>query len=47
MRHSDAWVAAGCPVDDPLLAAELDELESSYRSLLAAVARPQPSSSST
>ena len=37
MRHSDAWVAAGCRLDDPLLADELDELERSYAALLAAV----------
>ena len=46
MRHSDAWVEAGCDVADPLLAAERAELVASYTALLAAVRR-QPSSSST
>lgn len=39
MRHSDAWVQAGCKLDDPLLKDELDELELSYRALLEAVKR--------
>ena len=46
MRHSDAWVQAGCKLDDPLLADELDELKLSYAALLNAVKR-QPSCSST
>ena len=39
MRHSDAWVDAGCELDDPLLAAERAELIASYTALLAAVRR--------
>jgi hypothetical protein len=39
MRHSDAWVQAGCKLDDPLLSDELGELERSYTALLAAVRR--------
>lgn len=39
MRHSDAWVQAGCKLDDPLLADELNELEQSYAALLDAVKR--------
>jgi hypothetical protein len=39
MRHSDAWVEAGCESDDPLLAAERAELIASYTALLAAVHR--------
>jgi hypothetical protein len=37
MRHSDAWVAAGCDLADPLLAAERAELIASYTALRAAV----------
>ena len=37
MRHSDAWVAAGCERTDPLLADELDELRQSYWALREAV----------
>ena len=44
MRHSDAWVEAGCEVDDPLLAAERAELIASYTALRKAV---QPSRLST
>ena len=39
MRHSDEWVAAGCNLDDPLLAAERAELVASYSALRAAVGR--------
>jgi hypothetical protein len=39
MRHSDAWVEAGCELDDPLLAAERSELIASYTALLGAVRR--------
>ena len=39
MRHSDAWVDAGCELDDPLLAAERAELIASYTALLEAVRR--------
>jgi hypothetical protein len=39
MRHSDAWVAAGCVLDDPGLAAERDALLASYRAPRAAVGR--------
>jgi hypothetical protein len=39
MAHSDAWVAAGCDRDDPLLEKERTELVSSYTALLAAVRR--------
>lgn len=39
MRHSDDWVAAGCRLDDPLLAKEKAELVASYTVLLAAVRR--------
>jgi hypothetical protein len=39
MRHSDAWVEAGCELDDPLLAAERAELIASYTALLGAVRR--------
>lgn len=39
MRHSDAWVEAGCELDDPLLSAERAELIASYTALLAAVRR--------
>jgi hypothetical protein len=39
MRHSDAWVAADCEPDDPLLAAERAELIASYTALLSAVRR--------
>jgi hypothetical protein len=39
MAHSDAWVEAGCALDDPLLAAERAELITSYTELLAAVRR--------
>lgn len=41
MERSDAWVAAGCDRDDPLLAQERAELIASYTSLLAAVRSPQ------
>ena len=37
MRHSDAWVANGCDLDDPLLDAERAELIASYTALLNAV----------
>ena len=37
MDVSDRWVAAGCDVDDPLLAQERALLVRSYASLLAAV----------
>jgi len=37
MKHSDAWVRAGCDLADPLLAAEREALLASYRSLRAAV----------
>jgi hypothetical protein len=39
MRHSDAWVQAGCNLADPLLTDELAELEASYVALLDAVKR--------
>jgi hypothetical protein len=39
MEHSDAWVEAGCDLDDPLLAQEREALLASYRALKAAVAR--------
>jgi hypothetical protein len=39
MRYSDAWVDAGCELDDPLLAAERAELIASYTALLGAVRR--------
>lgn len=39
MDVSDRWVAAGCDVDDPLLAEERALLVRSYASLLAAVHR--------
>jgi hypothetical protein len=39
MRHSDAWVEAGCELDDPLLAAERAELIASFTALLGAVRR--------
>ena len=39
MDVSDRWVAAGCDVDDPLLAQERALLVRSYASLLAAVHR--------
>jgi hypothetical protein len=37
MRHSDEWVAAGCKLDDPTLAAERTALLASYRALRAAL----------
>ncbi len=37
MDLSDAWVAAGCELDDPLLARERQALVASYTALLAAV----------
>ena len=37
MEHSDAWVEAGCHLDDPLLALERQALRASYRALRAAV----------
>jgi hypothetical protein len=37
MQHSDAWVKAGCHLDDPLLVQEREALLASYRSLRAAV----------
>lgn len=40
MAHSDAWVAAGCSREDPLLADEHAELLASYTALSGAVARP-------
>jgi hypothetical protein len=39
MRHSDDWVAAGCPDGDPLLDEERAALVASYTALLAAVRR--------
>jgi hypothetical protein len=39
MRHSDAWVKAGCHLEDPLLVDELAELVASYSALLEAVRR--------
>ncbi len=39
MDHSDAWVAAGCDLADPLLAAERRALVASYAALLDAVSR--------
>jgi len=39
MRHSDAWVEAGCERGDPLLEAERAELIASYTALLNAVRR--------
>jgi hypothetical protein len=40
MDLSDAWVRAGCDLDDPLLAAERQALIASYTALRAAVSRP-------
>ena len=40
MDLSDAWVAAGCHPDDPLLAAERQALVASYTALRAAVGGP-------
>jgi len=37
MRHSDAWVQAGCDLANPLLAEEREALVASYRALRAAV----------
>lgn len=37
MAHSDAWVRAGCELDDPLLAQKREALLASYRALRAAV----------
>lgn len=39
MRHSDAWVAAGCPAASPLVEQERVALVRSYAALLAAVHR--------
>jgi hypothetical protein len=39
MDLSDAWVAAGCDPEDPLLAAEREALVASYTALRAAVGR--------
>ena len=39
MAYSDRWVAAGCHLDDPLLAAERRALVASYSALLDAVSR--------
>jgi hypothetical protein len=39
MRLSDAWVAAGCRLDDPILASERRELIASYTALRDAVDR--------
>lgn len=39
MDHSDAWVAAGCDLADPRLAAERRALVASYSALLDAVGR--------
>ncbi len=39
MQHSDAWVKAGCALEDPLLAQEREALLASYRALRAAVGR--------
>ena len=41
MRLSDAWVAAGCHLDDPLLVRERAELVLSYAALRAAVPHPR------
>ena len=40
MRHSDAWVAAGCEPGDPLVGEVRAALVRSYAALLAAVHRP-------
>ena len=40
MDLSDAWVQAGCDLDDPLLAAERRALVASYTALRAAVSVP-------
>jgi hypothetical protein len=40
MRHSDAWVAAGCPEASTLVEQERAALVRSYAALLAAVHRP-------
>jgi len=40
MCQSDAWVAAGCRLDDPRLGQERKELERSYQSLLLAIGSP-------
>ncbi len=40
MDLSDAWVQAGCDLDDPLLAQERRALVASYTALRAAVSRP-------
>ena len=40
MRHSDAWVAAGCPQDSVLVEQERAALVRSYAALLAAVHLP-------
>jgi len=37
MRHSDAWVEAGCDLADPLLTQEREALLASYRALRVAV----------
>lgn len=39
MRHSDAWVASGCPEHSPLVELERAALVRSYAALLAAVHR--------
>lgn len=39
MRNSDAWVEAGCELEDPLLEAERAELIASYTALVNAVRR--------
>jgi len=39
MRHSDAWVEAGCRLDDPRVSDERAELIASYTALRGAVSR--------
>jgi len=39
MDLSDRWVAAGCELSDPLLAAEREALVASHTSLSAAVSK--------
>ena len=40
MRHSDAWVEAGCALPDPLVEQERAELIASYTTLRRAVGQP-------
>lgn len=40
MANSDAWVEAGCDLDDPLLKEEREQLIASYTALLGAVRTP-------